>query len=55
LFGVPEDHFMLISGEPKASHYVAESGKGLDRNVCPDCARFFSSNLESFPSMGVAV
>ena len=50
-FGVPEDDFTLISGKPKAFHYVAESGKGLDRNFCPDCgARVFTSNLESFPS-----
>jgi hypothetical protein len=51
-FGVPEDDFKLISGKPKSFHYVAESGKGLDRNFCPDCgARIFSSNLESFPGM----
>jgi len=51
-FGVPEDDFTLISGKPKSFHYVAESGKGLDRNFCPDCgARVFSSNLESFPGM----
>ena len=25
-FGVPEDDFTLISGEPKAFHYVAQSG-----------------------------
>ena len=49
-FGVPEDDFTLISGAPKAFHYVAQSGKGLDRNFCPECgARVFSSNLESFP------
>ena len=49
-FGVPEDDFTLLSGKPKSFHYVAESGKGLDRNFCPDCgARLFSTNLESFP------
>jgi hypothetical protein len=49
-FGVPEDDFTLISGTPKAFHYVAESGKGLDRNFCPECgARLFSTNLDSFP------
>ena len=49
-FGVPEEDFRLISGEPKAFHYVAQSGKGLDRNFCPDCgARLFTNNLESFP------
>jgi len=50
-FGVPADDFTLISGRPKSFHYVAESGKGLDRNFCPDCgARLFTSNLESFPN-----
>ena len=49
-FGVPEDDFTLIGGEPKAFHYIAQSGKGPDRNFCPQCgARVFSSNLESFP------
>ena len=49
-FGVPENDFTLISGTPKAFHYIAQSGKGLDRNFCPECgARVFSSNLESFP------
>jgi Glutathione-dependent formaldehyde-activating enzyme len=28
-FGVPEDDFTLISGEPKAFHYIAQSGRGL--------------------------
>ena len=51
-FGVPEDDFTLTSGTPKAFHYTAESGKGLDRNFCPECgARVFSSNLESFPGL----
>lgn len=51
-FGVPEEDFTLISGTPKAHHYVAESGKTLDRNFCPDCgARLFTSNLESFPGL----
>ena len=49
-FGVPEEDFTLISGNPKAYHYTAQSGKGLDRNFCPDCgARVFSTKLESFP------
>jgi hypothetical protein len=49
-FGVPEDDFTVSSGQPKAFHYIAQSGKGLDRNFCPDCgSRVFSSNLESFP------
>jgi hypothetical protein len=51
-FGVPKDDFTVISGKPKAFHYVAESGKGLDRNFCPDWgARLFSGNLESFPDL----
>lgn len=49
-FGVPDDDFTLLSGSPKALHYVAASGKGLDRNFCPECgARVFTTNLESFP------
>jgi len=49
-FGIPEDDFTLTSGRPKAFHYIAQSGKGLDRNFCPDCgSRVFSTNLESFP------
>jgi hypothetical protein len=51
-FGVPENDFTLLSGKPNSLHYVAESGKGLDRNFCPDCgARLFSTNLASFPGM----
>lgn len=51
-FGVPEQDFTLISGVPTAFHYVADSGKGLDRNFCPTCgARLFTSNLESFPGL----
>jgi len=49
-FGVRQDDFTLISGTPKAFHHIAGSGKGLDRNFCPECgARLFTSNLESFP------
>ena len=51
-FGVPEDDFTLLSGTPKPHHYVADSGKGLDRNFCPNCgSRMFTSNLESFPGL----
>jgi hypothetical protein len=51
-FGVPEDDFTLLSGTPKAFHYIADSGKGLDRNFRPDCgARLFTNNLESFPGL----
>jgi hypothetical protein len=49
-FAVPEDDFTLLSGKPKPFHYIANSGKGLDRNFCPECgSRVFTSNLESFP------
>ena len=51
-FGVPVDDFAQTAGTPKSFHYIAESGKGLDRNYCPDCgARVFTSNLESFPGL----
>jgi hypothetical protein len=51
-FAVPEDDFSLLSGSPRKHHYIADSGKGLDRNFCPDCgARLFTSNLESFPGL----
>jgi len=49
-FGVPEEDFTLTGGAPRAFSYVAQSGKRLDRNFCPDCgARVFTNNLESFP------
>jgi hypothetical protein len=44
-FGVPEDDFTLLSGKPKSFHYVAESGKGLDRNFCPDCGARLSGTV----------
>ena len=51
-FGVPQDDFTLISGNPKARRYVAASSKTLDRNFCPDCgSRVFSTNLQSFPGV----
>lgn len=51
-FGVPESDFTLISGNPRKFHYIADSGKGLDRNFCPECgARLFTSNLETFPGL----
>ena len=51
-FGVPEDDFTPISGTTKAYPYIADSGKRLDRNFCPDCgARLYTSNLESFPRL----
>ena len=51
-FGVPQTDFALLSGAPKKHHYTAASGKGLDRNFCPECgARLFTSNLESFPGL----
>jgi len=51
-FGIPADDLTLIQGKPRPFHYIAQSGKGLDRNFCPDCgSRVFTSNLESFPGM----
>jgi hypothetical protein len=51
-FGVPDTDFTVTRGAPKAFHYVAQSGKGLDRNYCPDCgARVFTSSLETFPGL----
>jgi len=32
-FGVPQDDFTLVAGKPKAHHFIAESGKGLDRSI----------------------
>jgi len=50
--GVPENDFVLFSGKPRAFHYIAESGKGLDRVFCPDCgSRVYSAKLESFPGL----
>ena len=48
-FGVPEDDFSLVSGQPKAFHYTAQSGRGLDRNFCPDCVPGGTRNCV-FPS-----
>lgn len=51
-FGIPENDFTLTSGKPKAFHYIAASGKGLDRNFCPECgARLYTTNLGSFPGL----
>lgn len=49
-FGIPESDFVLVAGKPQAFSYIAQSGKKLDRNFCPDCgARVFTNHLESFP------
>lgn len=51
-FGVPENDFQLLSGKPKAYHFVADSGGKLDRNFCETCgSRLFSSNLDNFPGL----
>jgi len=51
-FGIPADDFTLTKGAARASGYVADSGKRLDRNFCTECAaRLYTSNLESFPGM----
>ncbi|WP_448095747.1 GFA family protein [Luteibacter yeojuensis] len=50
--GVPVDDFVLLSGAPKAYHYIANSGLPLERNFCPNCgSRVFTSNLGAFPGM----
>ncbi len=50
-FAVPESDFSLTGGKTKSFGYVAESGRKLERNFCPDCgARLYTSNLESFPA-----
>jgi len=50
-FAVPETDFTR-SGEVKSYHYIAASGKGLDRNFCPKCgARLFTDKLEGFPGL----
>ncbi|WP_442680752.1 GFA family protein [Sphingomonas sp. ASY06-1R] len=51
-FAVPVEDFNLFTGTPKAFHYVADSGNGLDRNFCPNCgARVFSDKLDGFPGL----
>src|SRR5262249_60145697 len=53
-FGVPESDFTLLRGNPKKFHYIAESGKGLDRVFCPECgARLYSEKLGTFPGLVV--
>lgn len=50
--GVATTDFTATAGTPKAFHYTADSGNGLDRNFCPECgSRLYTSNLESFPGM----
>jgi hypothetical protein len=49
-FAAPDDDLTLFSSKPKAFHYIANSGNGLNRNFCPECgSRAFTSNLDSFP------
>ena len=51
-FAVPENDFTLTSGQTKPFPYVANSGKKLERNFCPECgARVYTSNLEGFPGL----
>src|SRR5262245_29959092 len=51
-FAVTEDDFSLTSGSPKSFPSIANSGKSLERNFCPECAaRLYTSNLESFPGL----
>ncbi|PSJ43411.1 GFA family protein [Allosphingosinicella deserti] len=47
---VPEEDFVLLSGEPKGFQYTADSGNTLVRNFCPTCgARVFTNQLQGFP------
>ncbi|MEX3842900.1 MULTISPECIES: GFA family protein [unclassified Paraburkholderia] len=49
-FGVPESAFTLLSGNPRSFSYIADSGKRIDRNFCPECgSRLFSNNSGAFP------
>lgn len=49
-FSVAEDDFTLLTGTPKPFRSIANSGKSLQRNFCPECAaRLYTSKLESFP------
>ncbi|AGB72403.1 MULTISPECIES: GFA family protein [Rhizobium] len=51
-FAVPEDDFALLSGKTRSFPYIANSGKKLERNFCPECgSRLYTSNLESFPGL----
>ena len=49
-FAVPEENFRLLSGDPEAVPYIAQSGKKLERLFCPNCGSpVYTANLESFP------
>ena len=51
-FAVAEDDFTLLAGNPSSFHYIANSGKGLDRVFCPTCAaRVYTEKLGSFPGV----
>jgi hypothetical protein len=51
-FAVPENDFTVVSGTTKAFAYVANSGRRLERNFCPECgSRLYTSNLESSPGL----
>jgi hypothetical protein len=51
-FGVPDSDFALSSGQTKSYGYVADSGKTLERNFCPECgSRLYTSKLQSFPGL----
>jgi hypothetical protein len=51
-FAVPQGDFTLLDGSPRAFHYVADSGGGLDRVFCPTCgSRLYTENLDSFPGL----
>ncbi|MCB5944027.1 GFA family protein [Acidocella sp. KAb 2-4] len=50
--GVPSAAFRVTKGTPKSFHYAGNSGKGLDRNFCPNCgARLYTNNLGALPDV----
>ncbi len=52
-FGIPQDDFTLLSGQPKAEYYIADSRKKLDRNFYRTCGLdrpdVIQPKLEMFP------
>lgn len=52
VFAVPEADFTITRGKVKPFHYIANSGKGVDRNFCSDCgARLFTTHLGAYPGL----
>jgi hypothetical protein len=50
--GVPSSAFRVTKGAPKSFRYAGSSGKGLDRNFCPNCgSRLFTNNAGALPDV----